>query len=152
MDKPSPDRTELFLRYVRRTLYLCLGVVTLGALYLILTIWDREGRLERLRVGLLVLCPVALATGAAWLQGTLKGNRYSLKDADVRAILQDELRRQSFDRAFRVAFGTVMALQMPLAWLLFQNPGEQSLIHMGTFTILIGFIALVSAFLFFDRD
>ena len=152
MDKPSADRTELFLRYARRTLYLCLVVITLGVLYLILTIWDREGRLERLRVGLLILCPVFLTLGAAWLQGTLKGNRYSLKDADVRAIIGDELRRQSFDRAFRVAFGAVLALQMPLAWILFQHPSEQSLIHMGTFTILLGFIALVSAFLFFDRD
>jgi hypothetical protein len=152
MNPPTTDRTELFLRYLRRLQYVFLAGITPMLFYGGLTVWDREGRFERLQFGLLILCPVILTLGLIWLRFSRKGNPITLKDPDFQAIAKDEFRKLCFERAFRVAFVVVMAVQVPLAWLLSLRPSPDSLFHMGTFTFFIGFIAFLTAFLFFDRD
>lgn len=148
----TPNRTEMFLRYLRRLNYLCAAAMTSGLLYAGLTLWGREGRFEPARLGLLFLCPLILISGFVWLQISLKGNRYSLKDPDVQVILKDEYRGHNLGRALRLAFFAVMALQMPLAWALSLRPRADSLLMMGAFTIMFGFLAVITGFLFFDRE
>lgn len=151
MNKPATDRTELFLRYLRRLQFIFLAGMAPMLFYGGLTVWDREGRHERLQMGLLVLSPVILTLGLIWLRLSRKGTPISLKDADFRAIAKDEFRKLCFERATRVAFVVVMLMQIPLAWLLSFRPSPDGLFHMGTFTFFIGFIAFISAFLFFDQ-
>jgi hypothetical protein len=152
MEKAPTDRTEMFLRYLRRLQYVVLAGMIPMLFYGILTAWDNEARFERYQFALLILCPIILTLGVLWLQLSLKGNRYSLKDPDVKAIIKDEYRRLSFDRSLRVAFLVVMVVQIPLARLLSLRPSADSLYHMATFTFFIGFISLIAAFLVFERD
>ncbi len=152
MKQPEANRTEFFLRYLRRLAFICLAGLLPALFYGVLTVWDRDGRHERLQFGLLLLSPIILTLGLAWVMFSRKGVAIPSDDPDFQAIAQDEFRRLNAMRAVRVAFVTVMVAQLPLAWLLGLRPSPDSLAHMGTFTWFIGFISFLSAFLFFDRD
>ena len=152
MKNLEADRTEGLLRYMRRLQVVSLATISTGFCYLALTAWDPEAHFERLRSGLLVFCPVILTLGFVWSKLALKGNRYSLKDPVVQAINRDEFRRINLGRSARVAFFSVMIVQIPLAWVLSLRPSGQSPFHMGTLTTFIGFISMLAAFLFFERD
>ncbi len=152
MKQPEANRTEFLLRYTRRLAFVCLAGLLPALFYGVLTAWDREGQHERLQFGLLLLSPLILSLGLTWVMVSRKGAAIPSDDPDLLAIAQDEFRRLNGMRAVRVAFVTVLAVQLPLAWLLGLRPSPDSLAHMGTFTCFIGFITFLSAFLFFDRD
>ena len=145
-------RTEFFILYLRRVLTICLAGILPALLYGALTVWDVEGRHERLQFGLLILSPVILTLGLIWIMLSRKGITITNQDPDFQTVAKDEFRRFNFFRAIRVAFLMVMVIQIPLAWLLSLRPSPDSLYHMATFTFFIGFITVISAFLFFDRD
>lgn len=152
MRQPGASRTEFFLRYMRRLACICLAGLLPVLLYGALTAWDQAGHHERLQWGLLLLSPIILASGLAWIMFSRKGISITNNDPDLQAVAKDEFRRLNSWRALRVAFATVMVVQFPLAWLLSLRPSPEGLSHMATFTWFIGFISFLSAFLFFDRD
>jgi len=152
MSQPASNRTEFFLRYTRSLTFLCLFGLLPVLFYGAITVWDHDGHYERLQFGLLVLCPVILTFGLAWIMFSRRGVAITNDDPDLQAVAKDEFRRRNALRAFRVAFATVLALQFPLAWLLSIRPNPDGIMHLATFTWFIGFISFLSAFLFFDRD
>jgi len=152
MKQPEAQRTEFLLRYTRRLAFVCLIGLLPALFYGVFTVWDRDGRHERLQLGLLLLSPIILTLGLAWVMASRKGVAIPSDDPDLQAIAQDEFRRLNAMRAVRVAFVTVLFVQLPLAWLLGLRPSPDSLAHMGTLTCFLGFISFLSAFLFFDRD
>lgn len=152
MLQPQANRTEFFLRYLRRLAFICLAGLLPALFYGVLTVWDRDGLHERLRLGLLLLSPIILALGLAWVMFSRKGVAITNDDPDLQAVAKDEFRRLNAMRAVRVAFVTVLAVQLPLAWLLGLRPSPDGLAHMGTLTWFTGFITFLAAFLFFDRD
>ena len=152
MTQPEAARTEFFLRYLRRLAFICLAGLLPVLAYGVLTVWDVAGQHEQLRLGLLILSPVVLTLGLAWVMVSRRGVSIPDGDPDFQAVAKDEFRRLNAMRAFRVAFGTVMLVQFPLAWLLGLRPSPEGLTHLASFTWFIGAIAYLSAFLFFDRD
>ncbi|MFZ4513137.1 MAG: hypothetical protein ACOYNX_05855 [Geothrix sp.] len=152
MKQPEAQRTEFLLRYTRQLAFVCLIGLLPALFYGVLTVWDRDGHYERLQLGLLLLSPIILTLGLAWVMASRKGVAIPSDDPDLQAIAQDEFRRLNAMRAVRVAFVTVLFVQLPLAWLLGLRPSPDSLAHMGTLTCFLGFISFLSAFLFFDRD
>ncbi len=152
MTQPEAHRTEFFLRYMKRLASICLAGLVPALCYGVLTAWDREGQHERLQLGILLLSPIILTLGLAWVLFSRRGVSITNDDPALQAVAKDEFRRLNAMRAFRVAFLIVMVVQLPLAWLLGLRPSPDSLAHMGTFTWFIGAIAFLSAFLFFDRD
>lgn len=152
MKQPEAQRTEFFLRYLRRLAAICLAGLLPALCYGVITVWDRAGRHGRLQVALLLLSPIILTLGLGWVLFSRRGVAITADDPDLQAATRDEFRSLNAMRAFRAAFVTVMVLQFPLGWLLGLRPVPDALSHMATFTWFIGFIAFLSAFLFFDRD
>jgi len=152
MLQPQAHRTEFFLRYLRRLAFICLAGLLPALSYGVLTVWDRDGHLERLRFGLLLLSPILLTLGLAWVMFSRKDISITNDDPDLQAIAKDEYRRLNAMRAVRVAFLTVMVVQFPLAWLVGLRPSVDGLSHMGSLTWFIGAVTFLAAFLFFDRD
>ena len=152
MTQPEAHRTEFFLRYTRRLASICLAGLLPVLFSGVLTAWDRGGQHERLQLGLLLLSPIILSLGLAWVLISRRGVSITNDDPNLQAVAKDEFRRLNAMRAVRVAFLLVMVVQLPLAWLLGLHPSPDSLAHMGTFTWFIGAISFLAAFLFFDRD
>lgn len=147
----TPDRTELVIRYGRRSL--ALGLTWLGVLgtCLALQVFDPEGPFTAMSNHLLKGLPIALPIAVAALQASLKGKGFTTKDPEVRAVMEDEFRRVNLNKAFRCAFFSVFVLQVPLGLAAWNLPPHVGLAFMGGFTILLGVMALMAYFLFFDR-
>lgn len=151
MTSTTPERTELVIRYGRRSLALCLAWLGLLGACLGLQVFVPGGPITGMTNNLLKGLPIALPIAVAALQGSLKGKGFSTTDPDVQAVLKDEFRRANLNKAFRCAFFTVFVLQVPLGLAVWHLPTHVALSLMGGFTILLGVMALLGFFLFFDR-
>ena len=151
MTSTPPERTELVLRYGRRSLALCLAWLAMLGTCLALQVFDAEGPFTAMGNNLLKFLPIGLPIAVGALQASLKGKGFAKNDPDVRAVLEDEFRRANLNRAFRCAFFTVFVLQVPLGFAVWNHPTHVALYFMGGFTVLLGVMALMAFFLFFDR-
>ena len=151
MNPTTPERTELVIRYGRRSLALCLAWLGMLGTCLAVQVFDAEGPFTAMTNNLLKFLPIGLPMAVAALQASLKGKRFTTHDPDVRAVLQDEFRRANLNKAFRCAFFTVFILQVPLGLAVWNHPTHVALYFMGGFTVLLGVMALMAFFLYFDR-
>lgn len=151
MNPTTPDRTELVIRYGRRSLALCLAWLGILGACLGLQVFSPEGPITGMTNNLLKGLPIALPIFVAGLQASLKGKGLTMKDPDVRAVMEDEFRRANLNKAFRCAYFSVFILQVPLGLAAWSLPSHVGLYFMGGFTILLGVMALLAFFLFFDR-
>lgn len=151
MSSTTSERTELVIRYGRRSLALALAWLGMMGTCLALQVFDAEGPFTGMSNNLLKGLPIALPIAVAALQASLKGKGFNSKDPDVRAVLEDEFRRANLNKAFRCAFFTVFVLQVPLGLAAWNLPSHVALYFMGGFTVLLGVMALLAFFLFFDR-
>lgn len=166
MDASLPERTEIFIRYIRGSLYLSLACLGVAAAALAALALDVDGTwapaVTRFLVRPFPLLPVLMAAGVALNMRQLKGHRFRREDPALRAVLEDEQRREAFHRAFRAAFITTLVAQFPLGALFVWRPairlapgGDLLLLgplFMGAFTLVVGLVSLICFFLFFDRD
>ncbi|HJU83614.1 MAG TPA: hypothetical protein VJ600_05350 [Holophagaceae bacterium] len=151
----SPDRTELFIRYYRRSLMLVLVVLALLTLWLCGGIFFPGSAFRAFSEHLVTpfpLLPLLLIFAAVMNARDLKGKGVRKDDPDVRAVLEDEHRRANLHRALRAAFVVTLVAQMPLALLFVLRPMPEAPLYMGALTLSLGLMALVAAFLVFDRE
>lgn len=66
--------------------------------------------------------------------------------------MNDEFRRSNMLQAQRAAFIAVLLLQVPLALAVVHLPVKRALVAMAGSTITLGVSALISAFLYLDRE
>jgi hypothetical protein len=151
MNSTTPERTELVIRYGRRSLALCLVWLGLLGTCLAFQVFDPEGPLTAMANNLLKFLPIGLPIVLVALQASLKGKGFAKNDPDVRAVMEDEFRRANLNKAFRCAFFTVFIIQVPLGLAVWNHPTHVALYFMGGFTVLLGVMALMAFFLFFDR-
>jgi hypothetical protein len=154
MGETTPDRTELFIRYIRRSLYLSLGLLALVGLWLVQAAFDTAGIFTPLAQHLVTpfpLLPLLICFAVIANASSLKGQGFNPKDPDVRAVLDDELRHHAFHRATRFAFVLTLLAQLPLALLFQLCPVHASPLYMGALSLVLGPIFLLAAFLVFDR-
>ena len=155
MDKPSVERTEILLRHQRRLIYVVLGVTIPIVAFAGLEFWDPEWQVARLvhfRLALVGMSVVLLFLGIVWLHISLKGNRLRGSDPEIQAITKDEFRRHNWERSTRVAYLVVMAIQLPLAWLLSLRPNANAVWAMACLTTFSGGLTGMVTFLFLNRD
>ena len=151
MSKALPDRTERILQHSRRGLWVVLAMLILLGSWLVLMSVNPEGELARAITKLLpTFLPIAIVLTVVWSRASLGGKPFNPKEPEARAVMEDELRVASLNRAFRAAFAAVLIAQPLLAWLLWQRPF--GLILMGAFTAVLAVASLIAAFLVFDRD
>lgn len=152
MTDPTTDRSELLLRYSRRSMFVSLlFILAMGSLAIALAI-SPDGAASRVVVGAPWLIPIAIVIVVGAMQATLRGNRWTPRSPEVQAIMSDEWRRSNIDRALRVAFVAVLIGQIPLALLFTVLPAQRALFAMAASTITLGLALVAGLFLVFDRE
>jgi len=150
------SRSERYLRYSRRGMAAVLAISVLSGGSLLTVVLKPEGVFASLMPRISALIPIAIALVAGMLVATLRGDRWDPKAPEARAILDDEWRRASMDRAIRVAFVVILVAQVPLAfWLAFWLASVRSprgILALSTTTMTLGLAVLAGCFLYFDRD
>ena len=155
MTGSTSDRSELLLRFSRRSMIVLLFVVVvLGAVALGLMLSPAGAVGDRANL-VSWLMPVAIVIIVSALQTSLRGQRWDPHSAEVKAIMQDEWRRANMARASRAALVAVLITQWPLALIFgFLTPlsPPRMAMAMAASTMTLGLVTMISLFLFFDRE
>jgi hypothetical protein len=152
MTESTESRSELYLRFSHRTMVvLFFLVVSLGAASLAMALRP-DGAVSYLLAKAPWFVPVSIAVIFGALQRTLRGQRWNPDSPEAKAILQDEWRRTTLDRATRVALIVVLIAQLPLGLLLTPLPTLRAVMAMAVSTITLGIATVIGLFLFFGRD
>lgn len=155
MTPPIHSSSETLVRFSRRSMAAMLVIVpSFGAMALAMTLWP-EGAASGFMAHSAWVVPIAIVILAAALRGTLRGRPWDPRSAEAKAILNDELRQASLNRASRAALIVVLVAQLPLELLfgmLLQLSGSRTALAMAEATITLGMAAFLSFFLFFDRE
>ena len=145
--------TERYLRFTDRSmLALLFFTVALGGGCLSMAIWPDNLVARLIGYAPWVVAIAITVIGLGIRKATLGTTRWSSADAEADAVLNDEFRRMSMDRAVRVAFGIVMVAQIPLGLLLFQLPSFRAVMAMAAATVTLGLATLIAVFLYFHRE
>jgi hypothetical protein len=156
MIEPTEDRSELYLRFSRRSMaFLLIVIVALGAAALVMAL-QPDGAFSRTLEKTSWFFPIATIIGVGALQTTLRRNRWNPNSPEAKAILNDEWRRTNLDRAMKVAFIVLLVTQLPLGWLfgvmLAQLSVLRAVLGMAVSTVTLGMSIFVATFLVLDRD
>lgn len=165
MHPSTSERTDIFIRYIRGTLYLALGFLGIFSVSLVAMAFDPDGTWAP-RVALLYapfpFMPLLIIFGVGLNARQLKGLRFRKDDPAVRAVLNDEQRLHALNKAFRAALIAVLVAQFPLALLFLRHPMTKlattpqpvtlAPVFMGAFSLVLGVAALLGCFLYFDRE
>ena len=161
-----PLDPELVLRLHRRSMIqLLIAVATLGA-FLIGSALSPGAALLRWVEEVPWLVPIAFILFVVFQQAVFRRHRLRMDAPEFKAILRDEWRRRSTDRATRGALIAVLVAQIPLALLISHVPAAQlpigrflghlpalrAVLGMAVSTATLGLLAQLALFLFFDRD
>jgi hypothetical protein len=95
------------------------------------------------------LLPLAIIIAVAAMQSSLKGLSLDPRSKAMKAVLNDELRQQSMQRACRNGLLAVLLAQPLLALLVAALP--QPLILMASLTVLTGVATVLASVLAYDR-
>jgi Ca2+/Na+ antiporter len=145
---------ELLVRVSRRAMFTLLTIVVLlGSATLGATLWP-DGVAARWLPQISWLVPVLCAAVYLVFLKSLRGRRWDPRSAEVRAVMEDELRQASLNRAARVALLAVLLAQLPLGLLLTLSnlPVLRLLMAMAVSTMLLGMATFITVFLFLDRE
>ncbi len=152
MPESLESRPERYLRFSHRSLVaLFIIMLVVGGLCLRMAL--TPGDTPRWMTSLVALLPTAIAIGVVTLQRTtLRGDRWDSTSPEVQAVLQDEWRRVSMDRAIRVAFFVILIAQIPIGLLVAPLPSLRAAMAMATTTLTLGMATFLALFLFFSRQ
>jgi hypothetical protein len=137
-------------------------ILTFGALGLAMT-FSPNGTVSHWVEKASWFLPIAFILGVVGMASNRR--RWNPDSPEVKAVMNDEWRRTSMDRALRASFVVVLLAQLPLALLfgaipglvepwraLAQLPAQRAVIAMAVSTITLGMTTLAALFLYFDRD
>lgn len=147
----TDSRAERYLRFSRRGMIVVLVLVlVLGASCLAMALRPESASPKMVQAGSILFLAITLSLGV--LQRTLRGARWNPDVPEVRAIMQDEWRRASMDRAIRIALTVVLIAQVPIGLALSHLPTLRAVMAMATVTTMLGMATLIAFFLYFDRE
>ena len=152
--QPTENASELLVRMSRRGMFAMLAMIlVLGATLLGQTLWPEApaSRWVEKSSWIFGLATVLLFVVLRW---PLRGRAFDPRSREVQAILQDELRQSSLNRAARAALLASLLGQFPLAllFMLARLSPRQALLAMAESTILLGMVTFITLFLLFDRE
>ena len=164
MTEPAPD-PELLLRLHRRSMvHILILIVAFGAFLIASALWPNATLLRWVEQAPWLI-PMAIILFVVVQQTSLRKHRFTMDAPEFKAIIRDEWRRRSMDRATRGALIVVLVAQVPLGLLISYLPTAQlplgrllsdlptlrAVMGMAVSTITLGLAAQVGLFLFFDR-
>lgn len=151
MSAAPESRTERYLRFSQGSLAVALGLVlAIGALGLAAVLRPETGARWMVQAGWMLPAAIVIAVGAL-RRATLRSDRWRPEAAEAQAVLRDEWRQASLDRALRWAFVVVLLAQVPLALGLARLPALRAVLAMAVATSVLGLATLLALFLWFGR-
>jgi hypothetical protein len=141
--------SDTLVTFSHRSLWMALAILLLLAAWAV-TVNLFPGSVAAEMAGhAAVILPLAIIIAVAALQSSLKGLSLDPRSKAMKAVLDDELRRQSMQRACRNGLLAVMLAQPLLAFLVAALP--QPLILMASLTVLTAVATVLASVLAYDR-
>ena len=150
MTQPVSD-PELYLRFHRRNLMFVLVLILGVGAFLIASALQPDAAPLHWIAGAPVF-PIAIIIIVAAQQTSMRKNRIKMDAPEFKALMSDEWRRQSMDRATRGALISVLVAQILLPLLFVGLPTIRAVWGMAAATVTLGMAAQIALFLFFDRE
>ncbi len=151
MPVPTND-PEAYLRFHRRSmLILLILVVVTGGFFIASALWP-DAAMLRVVERTPWLVPILIVIGVAAQQTSMRKHRLALDSPEYKALVRDEWRRQSMDRATRGALITVLVAQLAVPLLFLGLPVARALWGMAATTATLGLAAQVALYLLFERE
>jgi hypothetical protein len=148
---PKPNESDLLVRYSRRSLWLAAAVLALLGAYAVLINLVPDSAAAALAERMFMLLPLALAIVIAALRNALKGASVDPAAPGMKAVLGDELRQHSLNRACRNGFFAVLFAQPLLALVLGVSYLPYPAALMASATALVGVAVVLGSMLTYDR-
>jgi len=137
------------VKYCRRSIQLALTLIVVIGLIAIaqLAIPGTEVVTKKL----MLLLPVYLVISIIWLFTLRKKAGISNNSSVFRVVIEDELRMQSLNKAFRNSFLFVIISQIPIAYLFYVSSIISASIIQSILTIVLGITMFLTLFIIYDR-
>ena len=149
--QPAND-PEIYLRLHRRTMIFVLVLILgAGAFLVASAIWPNAAPMHWAAQAPWFF-PIVITIVIAAQQGSMRRHRFAMDAPEFKALMQDEWRRQSVDRATRGALIAALAAQVLLPLLFVGLPTIRAVWGMAAATITTGMAFQVALFLYFDRE
>jgi hypothetical protein len=143
---------ELYLRFHRRTMMFLLVLILMAGAFLVVTALHPGASLLGWIERVPFLFPMLIIFAVSAQQGLMRKHRVALDSPEYKALMSDEWRRQSMDRATRGALVTALVAQLAFPLLFAGLSTARALWAMAAATVTIGLAAQIAFFLFFDRE
>jgi len=156
MTAPTEDRSEIFVRFHRRNLIgLMVITLALGAVALALALYP-AGMVSQQAQFFSWMLPLLIVIFSRLVM-TVGGRRIDPQSPELKAAVNDEWRRTNMLRAARTALIVVLVAQWPLglAFGYLTDPHLTALriaSAMAASTMVLGIVATIILFLYFDRE
>ncbi len=150
MRSESPTESDLLVQFSRRGLWGALALLLVLAGYAVAINFFPDSEAATLANRLASMLPIAIIIALAALRSSLKGAGDPGGTA-MKAMLNDELRLHSLNRAYRNGLAAVMLAQPVLALLLAWVSLPYPLVLMASATALLGAGAVLCSMLAYDR-
>jgi len=141
--------SDTLVRYSHRSLWAAL------VLLLVLAAWAVTVNLfpgsAALAGKAALLLPLAIVIALGVMRGSLRGLSGHPASPAMKAVLQDELRQQSLQRAWRNGLLAVLLAQPLLALLFALAALPQAVLLMASLTVLTGVATVLGSVLLYDR-
>jgi hypothetical protein len=151
MNKTTLNEADALVRYSRRGLWITLALISLLGAWAVASIGFPDSEAAAFARRLSLLLPIFIVIAAAALKSSARGARTDPSGPAMKAMLNDELRLASLNRAYRNGFFGVMAAQPVLAlaptWIAVAHPVSM----MACLTAVIGVVVVVASMLYHDR-
>ena len=151
MTSESPTESELLVKFSRRGLWVALALhLILGAYAIVINVFP-DSEVAALADSLARMLPIAIVIALLAMRSSLKGARTDPRGAAMKAMLNDELRQHSLNRAYRNGLAAVLLTQpLLLAFLLTWTTLHPEVL-MACITALVGTGAVLCSMLVYDR-
>jgi hypothetical protein len=151
MTTANLNESDVLIRYSRRSLWTALTLILLLGAGAVGSIGFPGTEVAVMANRLWLSLPIVIVIAVAALKSSAKGARTDPSSPGMKAILNDELRQDSLNRAYRNAFGAILTMQPLLAmaqlWTAFANPAPL----MACMTVMAGVAVMLASLLYYDR-
>ncbi len=151
MTSNTTNTTELLEQYSRRGLWVALALLLLLGGYAITINVFPDSAAAAMADKAFSMLPIVIVIAVAAMRTSLKGVSADPRSAAMKAVLNDELRQVSLQRAYRNGFVAVLLAQpvmvMLVHWFALPHPVEL----MASCSAVVGVATLLVSVLYFDR-
>ena len=143
------NHEDACVKYCRRSIQLALILIVVISFIAIAQLAIPGA--EMVTKNLMTLLPVYLVISIIWLFRFKKKAGISNNSSIFRVVMEDELRKQSLNRAFRHSFLFVIISQIPMAYFFSVSSIISASIIQSILTIVLGITTFLILFLIYDR-